>query len=82
MKAVFYSKDAAKELRRHGKMAARMSKAITEYAAGAGAHANNVTRLLGSPYSRMRVGEYRAIFLETETTITVMKIGPRGGVYD
>jgi len=30
----------------------------------------------------MRVGDYRAIFEETETAITVTKIAPRGGAYD
>jgi mRNA interferase RelE/StbE len=46
------------------------------------AHANNVTRLVGSAASRMRVGGYRVIFVETATDLTVVRIGPRGAVYD
>ena len=63
-------------------MAVRVRKAICEYAAGGSAHANNVTRLVGSTASRMRVGDYRVIFEETPTEIIVTKIAPRGGAYD
>lgn len=82
MKVVIWTADAAKDLKRHGNMAARIRKAIADYAADASAHANNVTRLVGAPASRMRVGDFRVIFVETEQTITVTRIGPRGGVYD
>jgi mRNA-degrading endonuclease RelE of RelBE toxin-antitoxin system len=30
----------------------------------------------------MRVGDYRVVFVETDTEIEVVKIGPRGDVYD
>ena len=82
MKDVTYSTAAAKSLRRHGNMAARIRKAIGEYAADQTAHANNVTQLVGSPAKRLRVGDFRVIFEETESTITITKIGPRGEVYD
>ena len=82
MKTVRYTVDAARDLKRHGSMAARVRKAIDEYAKEGGAHANNVTRLVGSTGSRMRIADYRVIFEETETAITVTKIAPRGGVYD
>lgn len=82
MKSVSYSKAAAKSLRRHMSESARIQKAIDEYAAGAGAHANNVTRLVGSEASRLRVGDFRVIFEESETTIIVTKIGPRGSAYE
>jgi mRNA interferase RelE/StbE len=54
---------------------------MEEYAADPVAHANNVTRLVGSSSSRMRVGDYRVIFVETENELSVVRIGPRGGVY-
>lgn len=73
MKAVRYTVDAARDLKRHGNMAARTRKAVSEYAAEGGAHANNVTRLVGSTASRLRVGDYRVIFEETATDITVTK---------
>jgi mRNA interferase RelE/StbE len=81
MKALSYTSDAAKDLRRHGNMAKRLRDAINEYAADPKAHANNVTTMKGSTAKRLRVGTYRIIFEETDTDITVTKIGPRGGVY-
>ncbi len=82
MKAVRYTVDAARDLKRHGNMAARVRKALGEYAEGGGAHANNVIRMVGSTGSRMRVGEFRVLFEESETAITVTKVAPRSGVYD
>jgi mRNA interferase RelE/StbE len=63
-------------------MAARIRKAINDYAANPAARANNVTRLVGSPASWMRVADYRVIFVETEQELVVTRIGPRGNVYD
>ncbi len=63
-------------------MAARVRQAIGDHAAEAGAHANNVTRLVGLTTFRLRVGDFRVIFEETATDIIVTRIGPRGGVYD
>ncbi len=63
-------------------MAARIMKAMREFADGGQAHANAVTRLVGSQAFRLRVGDFRVIFEESADTITVTKIGPRGSVYD
>ncbi len=82
MKSVAYSRDAARDLRRHGNVSDRIRRAIREYAADPQAHGNNITQLVGSPAKRLRVGDFRVISDETATTITVTKIGPRGGVYD
>jgi mRNA interferase RelE/StbE len=82
VKAVRYTTEALKNLKRYGTVATRVRKAIDDYAANPTAHANNVTRLLGSAASRMRVGGYRVIFVETATDLTVVRIGPRGAVYD
>ena len=82
MKPVIYTADAAKDLKRHGNVATRIRKAIAEYAADPAAHANNVTRLVGSAASRMRVGNFRAVFVETDAMITVTRVGPRGDVYE
>lgn len=72
----------AKDLRRHGNVAARVRQALSDYAANPAAHANNVTQLIGSPLYRIRIGDYRAIFEETADAITVSKVRPRGSVYD
>lgn len=82
MKTVRYTTEALRALKRHGNVAGRIRRAIEEYGVNPVAHANNVTRLVGASSSRMRVGDYRVIFVETATELTVTRIGPRGGVYE
>ncbi len=82
MKTVTLTAEAIKALKRHTNMAARIIKAMNEYATGEGAHANRVTALKGSSALRLRVGDYRVIFEETDTNITVTDLGPRGDIYD
>ena len=82
MKTVRYHPDALKSLKRHGNTASRLRKAVDEYAAETGAHANSETRLVGLSGNRLRVGDFRVIFEESDTEIFVTKIGPRGNVYD
>lgn len=81
MKSVRYSPDAIRALRRHGNIAARLRRALAEYAGDPAAHANNVTRLVGTSAKRMRVGDFRILFEEGEAEIMVTKIGSRGSVY-
>jgi len=82
MKAVVYTLSAARDLKRHGNMAARVRKALSEYATDGIAHANNVTQLAGSIAKRMRIGDFRVIFEESSTILTVTKVGPRGNIYE
>ncbi len=63
-------------------MAERARKVIGEYAIDGTAHANNVTPLIGLAGKRMRIGDFRMVFEETETEIIVTKFAPRGDVYD
>ncbi len=63
-------------------MAARGRRAVSEYTADAIAHADNVTQLMGSSAKRLRVGDCRVIFGESETALTVIRVGPRGEAYD
>ncbi len=81
MKIVAYTTDALKDLRRHANVATRIRRAIEEYAVNPAAHANNVTRLVGSSASRMRVGDFRVIFTESESELLVLRAGPRDSVY-
>ncbi|MEO8713676.1 MAG: type II toxin-antitoxin system RelE/ParE family toxin [Acetobacteraceae bacterium] len=81
VKAVRYTVDAAKDLKRHRGVASRIRRCIGEYATDQTSHANNVTRLVGSTAKRMRVGDYRVIFEEAEAELLITKIGPSGGVY-
>jgi len=82
MKTVRYTLDAMQDLKRHGNVANRIRKAIADYAADPLAHANNVKALKGSAALRMRVGDYRVVFMEDAAGIVVTRVGPRGDVYD
>jgi mRNA interferase RelE/StbE len=53
---------------------------IKQYADDASSQANNVKSLVGS--MRLRVGGFRVIFTETADVITILDIGPRGGIYE
>jgi mRNA interferase RelE/StbE len=81
VKTVSYSGQAARDLKRHGNMAARMRKTVGEYAENPPAHANNVKPLVGSDKLRLRVGDYRVIFEADAESVRVLEIGPRGGIY-
>lgn len=43
---------------------------------------NNVTRLVGTKESRLRVGDWRVIFRIDNDVLLIIKIAPRGGAYD
>jgi mRNA interferase RelE/StbE len=55
---------------------------IKLYADDASSQANNVKALVGVDAKRLRVVDFRVIFTETTDTITILDIGPRGGIYD
>lgn len=63
-------------------MAGRITAKIEDYAANPGALENIVTEMVGKDYKRLRVGDFRVLFRETATEITVLDLGPRGGIYD
>ena len=79
MKTVRFGKAATKDLRVHAGQARRIVAKIEEYARNG---AGDIKELVGISGKRLRVGDYRVIFEETETEIVVTKIGPRGAVYD
>jgi mRNA interferase RelE/StbE len=82
MRAIRYTSDAAKALRKHRNMSDRIRKAVREYAEDPTLHRNNVTALRGTTGYRMRVGDYRVVFEETGAELIVTKVGPRSSVYD
>jgi mRNA interferase RelE/StbE len=43
--------------------------------------AGNVKRLTGRPSARLRVGDWRVIFVETTATIEVRAVGNRRDIY-
>lgn len=81
MKTVFYTRTAATSLRRHANRAKLIRTKIAQYAEHASSQANNVKPLVGMDAKRLRVGDFRVIFTETNDTIIVLDIGPRGGIY-
>ncbi len=61
--------------------ALRIRGKIAEYAADPASQANNVKALQGSKWIRLRVGDWRVI-MEDGAVLDVLKIGPRGSVYE
>lgn len=83
MKDVTYKPAALKALRKMpANTAKRIRGKIAEYAADPASQANNVKALKGREGIRLRVGDWRVIMDDTGEVLDVLKIGPRGGVYD
>jgi mRNA interferase RelE/StbE len=83
MMRIAYSREALKTLRRIPANTARTIRAkIEQYAAKPSSLANNVKRLRGRPGYRLRVGEWRVIFDKDGDVVSVLLIGPRGGIYE
>lgn len=83
MKRIAYSKSALKTLRRiPTNESQRIVAKIEQYANDPKSQANNVKALAGSPYIRLRVGDWRVIMDDQMHVLDVIEIGPRGDVYD
>jgi len=84
MKAIVYSRDAAKALRRMpANTAATIRGKIEQYAEAPQTLANNVKALKGMAGTmRLRVGDWRIVFTETFEIIAIEKIAPRGDAYE
>ena len=81
MKTVVLLDPAVAALTKHRNMAKRILDKLDAYAANPASLANQVTELRGVRAKRLRVGDFRVIFEETDTDIIVTDIGPRGSVY-
>lgn len=82
MKPVVILPAAAKALRKHRAEAERILAKIESYATNPASQARNVKTLKGLNVRRLRVGDFRVVFEETQTEIIVTRIGPRGSIYD
>jgi mRNA interferase RelE/StbE len=82
MKAVLYTKVALRSLQAHRNGAKQIRAKIEQYATNPAALANNVIQLTGSSAKRLRIAGFRVLFTETDTTITVLDVGPRGDIYE
>ena len=81
---VEFSRQAAKMLMRiDAATSARIRHKIRQLADDPASLANNITPLKGGEgLSRLRVGDWRVIYTETLVIVSVVRIGPRGGVYE
>ncbi|MBL4757030.1 MAG: type II toxin-antitoxin system RelE/ParE family toxin [Rhizobiales bacterium] len=83
MKQVLYSKSAVKIVRRMpSNEANRIASKIEQFAVDPESLANNITGIAGTDYIRLRVGDWRVIIRESDSTIYIDKIATRGGAYD
>lgn len=84
MKEIPHSKDALRVLRKVPRSVAEtiMGK-IAQYAADPASLANNVNALKGEPGAyRLRIGDWRVVFAEDGRVISIIRVAPRGNVYD
>ena len=80
MKAISYTVLATRQLRKLPKaVRERVIEKLHRYAeTGAG----DVKALSGQPGARLRVGDYRAVFVETAEMISVRAVGHRRDIYE
>lgn len=83
MKKVRYTSAAIKTLRRiPANISQRIREKISAYAEDPASQANNVKALKGRRGVRLRVGDWRVIMDEEGNVLSILEVGPRGGVYD
>ena len=82
MRDVVYAKQAIKALSRMpAAEAQRIRLKVQQYADAPEIQANNVKKLQGADYYRLRVGDWRVIFREDGVIVDVVKIAGRSEVY-
>lgn len=85
MYSVTFAKQAVRTLRRMPRNIANLIREkIDTIALDPYAPHNNVTKLVGRPGYRLRVGDWRVIYelQDEQVVMLVIKIGPRGEVYE
>ncbi len=84
MKKIAFSKDASRTLLRMPRNVAGLIRAkIDQYARDPGSLANNLKAIKGEPgFMRLRVNDWRIVFSDDGTVISIVRIAPRGSVYD
>lgn len=85
MYSVVFTKQAVRTLRRMPKNIANLIREkIDTIAVDPYAPHNNVTKLVGRPGYRLRVDDWRVIYevQDEQLVMLVIKIGPRGEVYE
>ena len=83
MKKIAYTKAAQKTLAKMpANEATKVRGKIEQYATDPESLTNNVKALKGREGIRLRVGNWRVIMNDQGAVLAVLKIGPRGRVYD
>ena len=85
MWSVVYTADAVKSLSRMDPVIARRIRSkITALARDPNAPNNNVKKLTGVEGYRLRVGDWRVVYMATRQTLTVLviRIGHRSEIYE
>ena len=82
MKTVLYTKAALRSLQAHSNRAKQIRAKIEQYATEPATLTNNVIQLTGSSAKRLRIAGFRVLFTESDTTVTILDLGPRGEIYE
>jgi mRNA interferase RelE/StbE len=83
MPEIRYTREAQRTLARIPTNTQRLiDEKIEQYARDPGSLSRNLSRLQGRPGFRLRVGDWRIIFDQDGNILTILDIGPRGGIYD
>jgi mRNA interferase RelE/StbE len=85
MYEVVFRKEAVRTLRRMPRnMAELIREKLEHLRVDPYAPNNNVTKLVGRPGYRLRVGDWRVIYEleDQQVVLLVIRIGPRGEVYE
>jgi len=84
MKQITYSREATKTLIKMPANTAKLIRSkIEQYAADPASLANNVKVLKGGEgVFRLRVGDWRVLFTDEGEVIAIVRIAPRGSVYE
>lgn len=83
MREIGYTRTAIRDFRKLPKKdSERVRAKIAQYAEAPESLANNVTELTGTGGSkRLRVGNWRILFEETEMSVTIYRVRKRGEAY-
>ena len=82
MKSVIYSKDAHSKMRKLPRdLSVRIRKQVCKYADNPPANQHMIKHVINTDKYRIRVGSWRIFFIETNDTVFVTHVAPRGGAY-